>query len=134
MDLRSNLSRAKGLGSAKGGTCHWLMQRVSALILLLTFAWFLQFCYNLSSKNIYQVFVSIKTPYNSCGLVLFVLAALYHGMLGMQIIIEDYISNIAIRHFMIILLKIFVTITSVSFIVALVYLIADPNIINYAKL
>jgi succinate dehydrogenase / fumarate reductase membrane anchor subunit len=123
MDLRSNLSKAKGLGSAKSGTHHWLMQRLSALLLVVMFAWFLQFCYSISTKNIHQVFTSIKTPYNSCGLALFVLASLYHGMLGMQIIIEDYIHSIAVRYLMIILLKIFVVITSAAFIVALVYLI-----------
>jgi succinate dehydrogenase / fumarate reductase membrane anchor subunit len=121
MDLRSNLSKAKGLGSAKSGTHHWLMQRISALLLVLLFVWFLQFCYSISSKNIYQILASIKTPYNSCALALFVLSSLYHGMLGMQVIIEDYVRSIAVRYFAIIALKIFVVITSAAFIVALVY-------------
>jgi succinate dehydrogenase / fumarate reductase membrane anchor subunit len=121
MDFRSNLSKAKGLGASGDGTHHWLMQRLSAIFLILLLVWFIQFMYNISSKNLLEVLKDLQKPINCCGFILLVLSSLYHGMLGMQVIIEDYISNLAVRYFCIIALKFFVLITSVSFIIALVY-------------
>ena len=38
--LRSPLGRVRGLGSAKGGTHHWWMQRVTSAALLPLTLWF----------------------------------------------------------------------------------------------
>ena len=38
--LRSPLGRVRGLGSAKGGTHHWWMQRVTSVALLPLTLWF----------------------------------------------------------------------------------------------
>ena len=43
MSLRTPLARVRGLGSAKDGTMHWWMQRVTAVLLAPLSIWFL-FC------------------------------------------------------------------------------------------
>ena len=40
MSLRNPLARARGLGSAKEGTAHWMSQRISALALIPLTLWF----------------------------------------------------------------------------------------------
>ncbi|HVF33822.1 MAG TPA: succinate dehydrogenase, hydrophobic membrane anchor protein, partial [Candidatus Saccharimonadia bacterium] len=39
--LRNPLQRVRGLGSAKSGTHHWIIQRLTAVGLLPLTAWFL---------------------------------------------------------------------------------------------
>jgi succinate dehydrogenase / fumarate reductase membrane anchor subunit len=123
MDFRSNLSKPKGLVASGDGTHHWLMQRLSALFLVLLMIWFLQFIYGASSKNIILILQDLQKPYNCCGLALFVLASLYHSVLGMQVIIEDYVANLCMRYSLIIALRIFSIITAAAFLVALFYLL-----------
>ena len=38
--LRSPLGRVRGLGSARGGTHHWWMQRITSVALLPLTLWF----------------------------------------------------------------------------------------------
>jgi succinate dehydrogenase / fumarate reductase membrane anchor subunit len=40
MSLRSPLSQARGLGSAKDGVHHWWMQRLTAMALIPLSLWF----------------------------------------------------------------------------------------------
>jgi len=43
MDYRTPLSRVRGLGSAKSGTGHWWMQRVTAVALIPLSFWLIYF-------------------------------------------------------------------------------------------
>ena len=43
MDYRSPLARVRGLGSAKAGTAHWWMQRVTAVALIPLSFWLIIF-------------------------------------------------------------------------------------------
>ena len=52
MSLRSPLSKAVGLGSAKHGFSHWWWQRVSAIALIPLTIWFVVSVLNLSLIHI----------------------------------------------------------------------------------
>ena len=43
MDYRSPLAKVRGLGSAKTGTSHWWMQRVTAVALIPLSFWLITF-------------------------------------------------------------------------------------------
>jgi len=43
MDYRAPLAKARGLGSAKSGTHHWWMQRVTAVMLIPLSFWLVLF-------------------------------------------------------------------------------------------
>lgn len=122
-NFRSDLSKAKNLGSASSGSGHWLMQRFSAVFLLVTTIWFLYFSYSLSSLEPIEMVQIIQIPYNITMIALLVLVAFYHSTLGMQIIIEDYIKSRLTRIILILSLKIFSIITACSFVVAVLYAI-----------
>jgi succinate dehydrogenase / fumarate reductase, membrane anchor subunit len=92
MDYRSPLAKVRGLGSAKAGTTHWWMQRVSAVALIPLSFWLIIFL-NLSLNAPYQETVEwLTTPLNTVCLVAWVLAVFYHAALGLQVVIEDYIA------------------------------------------
>lgn len=92
MDYRTPLSRAKGLGSAKSGTGHWWMQRITAVALVPLSFWLIKFL-GLSLTAPYQQTVDwLTSPINSVCIVAWTIAVFYHAALGLQVVIEDYIA------------------------------------------
>lgn len=85
------LARARGHGSARHGVQHWWLQRASALMLIFLTAWLLYTMVSLSGKGYEDVITFISSPFNATCAVLFAIAGLYHAMLGMQVVVEDYI-------------------------------------------
>ncbi len=92
MKYRSPLAKAVGLGSAKTGTSHWWMQRVTAVALVPLSFWLIIFL-DLSLNAPYQEMVAwLSSPLNTLGMVAWLLAVFYHAALGLQVVIEDYIA------------------------------------------
>jgi len=96
-DLRTPLSRATGLGSAKSGTGHFWRQRMSAVALIPLSAWFALSAVSLVDANLAEVLVFLGEPVNAILTLLFLFAALYHMTLGVQVVIEDYVHGEKIR-------------------------------------
>ncbi len=95
MSLRSPLSRARGLGSAKQGVHHFWVQRVSAVALVPMALWFVFSLAKLATgdTDFYAVQHWVSAPSVAVVLALFLGTALYHSMLGVQVVIEDYIAG-----------------------------------------
>jgi succinate dehydrogenase / fumarate reductase, membrane anchor subunit len=97
IDLQSNIAKAKGLGSIKEGTSHFMHQRITALILIPLVFWF---CFSLAflpQMDYLAVINWMKSPINSILLIITLLASFYHLQLGMQVIIEDYVSSYPLK-------------------------------------
>ncbi len=92
-NLRTPLSKVKGLGSAKSGTEHFMMQRISALALIPLVIWFCLSLAFLPNANYVSIVIWLSSPFNAVLLVVTLIAGFYHGALGMQAIFEDYISS-----------------------------------------
>lgn len=97
MSLRSPLGRVLGLGSAKEGTGHWWAQRVSSVALLILGCWFLLSLLQLDSFAFESVVAFIARPWNSILLILLVTTIAYHSKLGVQVVIEDYVSGSGLK-------------------------------------
>jgi succinate dehydrogenase / fumarate reductase membrane anchor subunit len=93
MSLRSPLRRVTGLGSAKGGASHWFVQRVTAVALVLLGLWFVAALASLGGASHGNVVSWLASPVSSSLAVLLVLTAAYHALLGLQVVIEDYVSG-----------------------------------------
>ncbi len=91
-DLRTPLSRARGLGSAKDGTHHFWHQRLTALLLIPLILW-LGFSLAALPVEHATLVAWIQQPIATVGLVLLVIVTFYHAKLGLQIVIEDYVSS-----------------------------------------
>jgi len=96
-DLRSPLARARGLGSAKDGTHHWWLQRLTALALIPLAVWFAASLVMLSGAEWERVGDWIEGPFVMTFLILFIVIGLWHGQLGLQVVIEDYVANEGLR-------------------------------------
>lgn len=87
-DLRTPLKRAIGLGSAKDGTGHFMLQRITAIALLLAGAWMIGLLLSLNSTDYIFVRATVRDPLNATVLVAFLIAACWHAKLGLQVVIE----------------------------------------------
>jgi succinate dehydrogenase / fumarate reductase, membrane anchor subunit len=103
--MRSPLGRAIGLGSAKEGVAHWWAQRVSAIALVPLVLWFVVAVIALAGAD-RAVFVDwLHHPVPAVLLVLLLIATFYHGALGLQVVIEDYVESEALRIGLIIVMR-----------------------------
>lgn len=108
--------------SAKNGHHHWIMQRITAVILAFSVFWVLCISAGASSKSMIEIVEMLKCPCNIVPLMIFVIAGFYHGALGMQVIFEDYISCKYGRIIMTIFVKLFTFVTIIASLSALTYL------------
>lgn len=92
MDYRTSLSRVRGLGSAKSGTGHWWMQRVTAVALIPLSFWLIYFLGLSITAPYSETLAWLMSPLNSVGIVAWIIAAFYHAALGLQVVIEDYVA------------------------------------------
>lgn len=88
--LRSPLGRVRGLGSAKGGTHHWWMQRVTSMALLPLMLWFTLSVASLAGASYAETVAWIGRPWNAVLLLASIGLAFHHTAAGMQVILEDY--------------------------------------------
>lgn len=103
--IRSPLARARGLGSAKNGTHHWWMQRITAVALVPLTLWFMYSVLVMMTLD-YWVFLQwLADPINAIMTILFVTVMLYHATLGCQVIIEDYVHHKATEITLLVILK-----------------------------
>ena len=91
--MRTPLGRVRGLGSAKSGTGHFWLQRVTAVAnVILTIA-FLCVVLSLIGKPYGAAIATLAKPQVAILMLLFTLSGAVHMRLGMQVIIEDYIHH-----------------------------------------
>jgi succinate dehydrogenase / fumarate reductase membrane anchor subunit len=105
MSLRSPLGRVLGLGSAKGGSSHWYAQRVSAVALVLLGLWFIVSLATLGGVSHARVSGWLGSPLHSALALLLVVTAAYHAMLGLQVVVEDYVADKGRRTLVLIAIK-----------------------------
>lgn len=91
--MRSELSRARGMGSAKSGVGHWWAQRVSALALAPLMLWFIYHLLALGTAPHEAVVQWVSGPVTLVLLITLAGMTFYHMQLGLQAVIEDYIHN-----------------------------------------
>lgn len=96
-DLRTPLAKVRGLGSAKEGTHHFWVQRVTALALVPLVLWFGVSVASLPDASYASVTAWMDSAFNVTMLIAFIVMGFYHGVMGAQVIIEDYISTSWIR-------------------------------------
>ncbi len=91
VNLRHPLKHARGLGSAKGGTQHFLVQRITSIALFFLSIYVVGLVLSLIGKDYAGVRATVADPWHATLLIAFSLASFWHLKLGLQVIIEDYV-------------------------------------------
>ena len=92
MKYQTPLAKARGLGSAKTGTHHWWMQRVTAVALIPLSFWVILFIQQLFDASYPEMKQWLSSPFNLTLLLSWVFISAYHAAIGLQVVIEDYLS------------------------------------------
>ena len=116
------MNKIKISPSTKTGSHHWIMQRFSAIALIPLVIWLvLSFVEILQDPQGYLP-VFFAYPFNVLMGILLIVASLYHGALGMRVVIEDYISNSFKLYFYVMLVNFISILTAVASVVAILRL------------
>ena len=118
-NLRSNLKIARNLGSAKEGTSHWWMQRFTSIMLIPLSIWFIILVIKIFSMKGEELFLLLRSPFNIILMMVFISTSIYHGLLGIKVIIEDYVHCEGWKFFLIILSQIVSYMTIIAVICAI---------------
>ncbi|MFI8717734.1 succinate dehydrogenase, hydrophobic membrane anchor protein [Stenotrophomonas sp. NPDC077464] len=91
--FRTPLKNVRGLGAAKTGTEHFVLQRLTATALVPLTIWFLVFVLGLINADYLTAADAVSKPWNAILLVGFLVAMFWHAQIGLQVVLEDYIHN-----------------------------------------
>ena len=72
---------------------HWILQKVSALVLIPLGIWFLFMIKDFLYYDFTNKILWFKNFYNSLLLSIFILVSIFHLRLGLTVVIEDYIHS-----------------------------------------
>ena len=106
-DLQTPLKRVRGLGSAKYGTHHFLVQRLTALALVPLGIWVIFLALTILHADYAHARAIVQQPFAAVWLAAFVIVSFWHAQLGLQVVVEDYVhvrwievaAQIAIKFF-----------------------------------
>lgn len=89
--LQTPLGRVRQNGSAKSGTHHWWMQRVTSIALLPLMIWFAIGLASRAGAPYEEMARWVGKPFNAVLMLLLIGISFYHTAGGLQVVIEDYI-------------------------------------------
>lgn len=93
MNMRTPLKNVHNLGSAKEGADHFWKQRLTAVANVFLGVWLAWLVASLAGAGHAEVTLALQNPLHAVGLLLLIISGTIHMRLGMQTIIEDYISG-----------------------------------------
>lgn len=97
MGSGTNLGQVRGLGSAKTGTHHWMMQRVTAIANLTLLTWLVVSLVTNDFSSYDGLQRWLASPFAAAPLALLIVSVFTHLRLGLTVLIEDYLHNEATK-------------------------------------
>lgn len=98
MDYKKQLELAADLFSVKNPTGHFWYQRVTAIALIPLSIWLIVFLNKALSASYADTVAWLVSPINAAAIIGWIVAVFYHAALGVQVVIEDYVSTLSVRH------------------------------------
>ena len=92
-DMRTPLSRVRGLGSAKAGTEHFWLQRLTAIANIPLVIFLLASLVALAGADYETVRAYLSMPLVTVIVLALIVSGIWHMRLGMQVVIEDYVPG-----------------------------------------
>lgn len=105
MNMQNPLARVRGKGSSGGGVHHWRSQRYSSLILLVLTVWILWLGVCLAGADYATAVETMSSPIHAGLAILMAGAVFYHTLLGLQVVIEDYVHIPALEFALLLLVR-----------------------------
>ena len=104
----TNIGKVRGLGSAKHGGEHWISQRTSAVGNLLLTTWLVVSLLLMPNFDQGTLAQWLAQPTVAVPMILMLVSIFWHVRLGLQVLIEDYVHDDALKFASITLLNFYV--------------------------
>lgn len=101
----TSIGRVRGLGSAKSGAHHWIVQRFTAVGNLLLVLWLIFSVVKMPGLDYESVTGWLAQPLVAVPMMLMLVSIFWHLKLGLQVLIEDYVHDDGLKFFAILLLN-----------------------------
>ena len=75
----------------------WIMQRLTAVILIPLTFWFIYQCIVLSNYEYDEIKTFFLSKLNASLFFILIIAMLYHAKLGNETIVEDYVTSVNLK-------------------------------------
>ena len=95
--IRTPLGRVLGLGSAKHGVGHFIVQRVTAIALIVLVLWGVAAVLTIARSDYDGAVAWLHSPINAALASLLAITAFWHMSLGARVVIEDYFARPATK-------------------------------------
>jgi len=105
--MQTPLAAVRGLGSAKSGLHHWWNQRMTAVAMVPLVIWMVSLCILMTGASYQDALAIASHPANATVLILFVAVGFWHAILGLQVILEDYVAAEGLRLVLIVVISMF---------------------------
>ncbi len=113
MDSRTYIGRVRGLGSARHGGEHWLKQRLTAIGNILLTIWFVVSLLLMPNFEHATLAQWLAQPVVAVPMILMIANIFWHARLGLQVLIEDYVHDDALKFATMALLNFYVVASAV---------------------
>ena len=105
--MQTPLAAVRGLGSAKSGLHHWWNHRMPAVAMVPLVIWMVSLCILMTGASYQDALAIASHPANATVLILFVAVGFWHAILGLQVILEDYVAAEGLRLVLIVVIRMF---------------------------
>jgi succinate dehydrogenase / fumarate reductase membrane anchor subunit len=114
--------QARGLGAGGTGAATFRLQRLTALALIPLVLWFGVSVVRLSTATRAAAAAWLAAPVNAMIMAVFIVFALRHAVIGLQIIFEDYVHSEGVRAVCVLAVKAIALALGIAAVAALIYL------------
>ncbi|MDX8126300.1 succinate dehydrogenase, hydrophobic membrane anchor protein [Methylomonas sp. BW4-1] len=98
MDYKATLEKAADFFSVHSGSGHFWYQRVTAVALVPLSIWLIVLLNKALNAPYADTVDWLSSPFNTLAIIAWTVAVVYHAALGVQVVIEDYVSTIPVRN------------------------------------
>ncbi|WP_347989168.1 succinate dehydrogenase, hydrophobic membrane anchor protein [Methylomonas sp. AM2-LC] len=90
--------KAAEILTVKSAVAHWRYQRLTAVALVPLSIWLLLLLNKALHAPYAETLDWLAAPLNTFAILAWTVAVIYHAALGVQVVLEDYISSLTCRH------------------------------------
>lgn len=107
------------------GGCHWLFERITSIALVPLTLWAVYSAVSLRGASHEEFTAWLQSPLNAGLVILLLVIGLVHGVMGGQVIAEDYIANVCFRRLKIIGMRVFFGLLGLTSIAAVISVVLN---------
>ena len=109
----------------KNYTSKWIMQRLTAVILIPLTFWFVYQCVLLSNYEYDQIKSFFFSKINASLFFVLIIAMLYHAKLGNETIVEDYVTSVNLKKITKLSISVLIYSSMILTIISLFYIVSS---------